>query len=300
MESVNNAIGSVMVTGASGFVGSRLCRVLLDEGWIVHALHGPASDLSQLPKSGALHLHPTVNDVGQITTALRQASPRVVIHLASLFLPDHRPEQVANLVDSNITFGTNVLEAMRATGIRRFVNTGTSWQHYEDADYDPVNLYAATKQAFEDILRYYVEAHGFKAITLKLFDTFGPGDPRPKVLNLLLRAAKSGASLDMSPGEQVLNLVHVEDVCRAFVRGVELIEDESSGHPTFAIASGEWITLRALVDLINEVSPGRVRVNWGKRSYRTREVMAPWSGGVALPGWAPRIALRRGLEEMFG
>ena len=69
-------------------------------------------------------------------------------------------------MSSNITFGTQLVEAMVANGCYQFVNTGTSWQHYENDEYNPVNLYAATKQAFEDILRYYVETSALRVITL--------------------------------------------------------------------------------------------------------------------------------------
>ena len=68
---------------------------------------------------------------------------------------------------------------MKEVGVKILVNTGTSWQHYENKDYSPVNLYAATKQSFEAILQYYVEVASLKAITLKLFETYGLDDPRP-------------------------------------------------------------------------------------------------------------------------
>jgi nucleoside-diphosphate-sugar epimerase len=62
---------------------------------------------------------------------------------------------------------------MQAAGIRRLVNAGTTWQHYLGQVYDPVNLYAATKQAFEAILKFYTSTRDFQAITLELTDTYG-------------------------------------------------------------------------------------------------------------------------------
>ena len=75
-----------------------------------------------------------------------------IIHLASLYLASHRPDQVADLVNANILLGTSLLEAAKLAGVRWFLNTGTIWQNYQSPEcsdeYHPVNLYAATKQAF--------------------------------------------------------------------------------------------------------------------------------------------------------
>src|SRR4051812_1833664 len=87
----------------------------------------------------------------RIVARLKACKPDVVFHLASLFVSDHRVQDVQNLVESNLLFGTQLLEAMAQAGVKRIINTGTSWQCPH-----PFNLYAATKQAFESILGYYV------------------------------------------------------------------------------------------------------------------------------------------------
>jgi nucleoside-diphosphate-sugar epimerase len=187
---------------------------------------------------------------------------------------------------------------MRTAGITKLINTGTSWQHYQNAAYSPVNLYAATKQAFEDILTYYAEACGFRAITLKLYDTYGPGDPRRKVVNLLLDSALSGETIEMSPGDQILDLVHVKDVCRAYHCAAGLLEEEGRGLSVYGIASEEKVTLKELVNLFNTVAPRRAKVIWGGRPYRAREVMVPWSMGASLPRWRAEVSLRDGLLQV--
>ena len=107
------------------------------------------------------------------------------------------------------------------------MNTGSYSQHYGGRAYSPVSLYAATKQAFQDILQFYCEVRGLRAVTLELPDTYGPDDKRPKLFSLLDRVARSGETLQMSPGEQLLDLLHVDDV----VHGYEVAADGLlSGH----------------------------------------------------------------------
>ena len=140
---------------------------------------------------------------------VNEANPEIVFHLASLFLAQHTLEDIERLVQSNLLFGVQIAEAITLQGVTKLINTGTSWQHYENEDYNPVCLYAATKQAFEDMLKFYVEASKLKVITLKLFDTYGPDDSRPKLFTLLRKVAQEQTELAMSPGEQLIDLVYM-------------------------------------------------------------------------------------------
>lgn len=133
-----------------------------------------------------------------------------VVHLASQFIAEHTSEDIEGLIVSNILYGTYILDASIQADVQWFLNTGTFWQHYHGSSYDPVNLYAATKQAFEDIAKFYVEAHDLRFCTLKLCDTYGPGDTRQKIFNLFERSEASGEVIEMSAGEQLIDIVHVD------------------------------------------------------------------------------------------
>ena len=289
-----------LVTGGTGFVGSHLLKRLEKDGWEVHAVVQASSLRKAEGQGGAIIWHPHDGSTAGMLAILQAVQPRVVFHLASLFLAQHQPEDVESLIASNILFGTQLLEAMAQCGVRYLVNTGTSWQNYENEDYNPVCLYAATKQAFEDLARYYVEAEGLQVITLRLFDTYGPDDPRPKLLNLLKSSLISGENLALSPGEQMIDLVYIDDVVEAFICASRLFVDQQhTFSEVFAVTSGKPISLRKLVDVINGVVGNKLHVSWGARPYRPREVMIPWSDGKILPGWTPQVELRSGLMEIF-
>jgi nucleoside-diphosphate-sugar epimerase len=292
---------SALVTGGTGFVGSHLIQRLLRDGCRVEVLvrdtGKAAHTLPALPKQA---IRPYDGTLESLIKALRESRPEVVYHLASYFVAEHRSVDVDLLVESNIRFGTQLLEAMTQTGIRCFVNTGTAWQHFLDDEYNPVCLYAASKQAFEDMLYFYVVTNSIDAITLRLFDTYGPGDSRPKLFPALLRAVRSGEVLRMSPGEQLLDLVYIDDVVDAYVRGYECLRAHHARTvPSFSVSSGAPVTLRQVVSLMAELASGKPNVEWGARPYRAREVMRPWAGGRAIPGWAPRVGLRDGIKRVL-
>jgi nucleoside-diphosphate-sugar epimerase len=299
MNDGTNSTRAALVTGASGFVGSHLVRRLIREGWEVSVLaRDPARVAEVLPQLPSSTIHHYGGSAESIQGALEAARPDVVFHLASHFVAEHGQQDIEPLIDANIRLGLHLLEAMTRAGVRRLINTGTAWQHYLDEPYNPVCLYAATKQAFEDILAYYVSAGPISAVTLKLFDTYGPEDRRKKLIPVLLKAIRTGEVLQMSPGEQQLDLVFVDDVLEAYLRSAAwLSEDASAPTGGFAVSSGETVSLRELVDVFSSVAGAPLNVVWGARPYRKREVMLPWGSGKRLPGWTPKVALRDGIAR---
>ncbi len=289
-----------VVTGGTGFVGSNLIRCLVDIGWEVHAIVRPGSDLNVLDACiDKISLHTHDGSTEGLVKIMSAAKPKVVFHLASLFLSAHTPKDVAQLITSNVLFSSQLLEAMKESGVTNLVNTGTSWQHYENKDYSPVNLYAATKQSFEAILQYYVEAASLKAITLKLFDTYGPDDPRPKLFHLLEKTAASQSSLAMSPGEQLIDLVYIDDVVDAYLLAADYVQlEDYAGHRSFAVSSGSPIKLKKLVQIYSEITGKKLNIEWGGRPYREREVMETWAKGETLPGWIPKTSLEGGINNI--
>jgi nucleoside-diphosphate-sugar epimerase len=284
-----------LITGATGFIGTALAAHLVGEGWEVHGLI--RDDGLQVPPG--LVAHEIDGTTAAVVRAVGDAAPAVAFHLASLFLPSHDSEQVAPLVSSNVLFGTQLLEAMSLAGCTRLVNTGTVWQHFGGADYEPVSLYAATKQAFEDVLAFYVSARGFSAVTLELFDTYGPNDPRPKLFSLLRRAAISSERLAMSPGEQLIDYVYIDDVTAAFLGAAErLLAGGSSSSERFEVRTGQPRRLRDVVEAYAAVTGSTIHVDWGARPYREREMMQPWAGGSELPGWTAAVDLDEGIRRM--
>jgi nucleoside-diphosphate-sugar epimerase len=222
-----------------------------------------------------------------------------VFHLASLFLAQHRSADIDAMVTANVLFATQLVEAMAIAGCNRLVNIGTSWQHHAGDGYNPVNLYAATKQAFDDILRYYLEVTPIRATTLTLFDTYGPGDHRKKLIALLRDAALTGTPLQMSPGEQLVDLVYIDDVVAALQRAAELLQTQDSFHTRYRVSCGDALSLRHLVATIERVSGRKLSIAWGGRPYRPREVMLPSCPYPLLPGWSPLIPLDQGIARVI-
>ncbi|MBI5429523.1 MAG: NAD(P)-dependent oxidoreductase [Nitrosomonadales bacterium] len=286
-----------LVTGATGFIGGHLVTRLVREGWQVHTVIRSGSHLPSAPEFMRVIAHTHDGTTEGMIRLMAEAKPLVVFHLASLFLSQHEARDVEPLILSNVLFGGQLLEAMMVNGVNQIVNTGTSWQHYNNEDYNPVCLYAATKQAFEDILAYYTEATAIRAVTLQLFDTYGPDDPRPKLFHLLGKTARSLEEFAMSPGEQLIDIVYIDDVIDAYLCAADELGGMPAGHRVHAVSSGKPLPLRELVSVYESVLGVKLPIAWGKRTYRPREVMVTWNRGSSLAGWHPKVSLAQGIQR---
>lgn len=268
-----------LLTGATGFVGQNLVKHFRQLGWGVETIGRQDS--------------PTDMD-----SKMRQFKPDVVIHLATLFIAEHKPTDIPNLIQSNLTFGTQVVDSMVRHGALNLINTGTLWQYYEGDRFTPSSLYSATKSAFEDVLRFFSSSYGLQVTNLMLSDTYGPKDPRGKLLSKLISMAGTSESLQLSPGDQLLEWTFIEDIVKGFeVAAKRLVEKkESNQFVHYTLTSGETISLKDTVKVCESVLGKKINIEFGAKPYRKREIMAPSKLDPILPGWSAQVSLRQGIE----
>ena len=279
----------VLVSGATGFIGSEVTKRLIE-------LNSQVSVITRTkPTSQTVTWISAMNSDSFPTQEIAEFNPEMVIHLATRFQSTHSPSDIKGLIQSNIEFGTNLLESANEAGAV-FVNINSAWQHFESQQYSPVSLYAATKQAFADIAQYYGET-GLDLRNLTLYDTYGPTDKRNKLIRQLLKTASSNERLDMGPGDQLINLLFVSDVVAAILRIAEL--------PTvpmiqnYVVRAENSISIRELITEIEKVTKKELNVNWGARIARPREMASDWVFGELLPGWQQHVRLVAGLTSCW-
>lgn len=289
-----------VMTGATGYIGSHVLKYLLSKGWEIHVIADPKFGYANIEDVlSQIDVFEYDGNILSLCDYFKEVKPDVVFHLAAAVITNYKPEQVPVLIQSNIQFGTEILEAMKSSETKLMVSTGTYWQNYDSDLYNPVDLYAATKEAFEKIIKYYVDAFGVRHINLRLFDVYGEDDKRPKLWNILRNIAGKDISIDLSPGEQKLDMVHISDVCTAYEAAyVYLVNNAESKNETFGVFSGEMRSLKELVSLFIEIMGTNIKVNFGGKSYKTREVMHPCSNYRKIPNWECKVNIITGFKRM--
>ena len=299
MTSQNARIG---VTGATGFLGKHLLKRLQDIGFDAIGIARHSSDLS---------------GVKQICKTIVQAETRsefdnlfltfqfdCIVHCSTYFHAVHKAVDISPMVDGCIGNPLVLVDSLVTNSPKTiFINTGSSWQHYNDgAGREPTCLHSALKSAFDEVLLYFAKAENLQVHTIKLFDTYGPLDPRPKLVNLVLDSIKKREKLGLSPGNQLIDIVHIHDVVDAYVCLISLaLGTKMENLQTFGVSSGREVPLKQLVEEICLAVDGDFSLfEWGERQYRPREVMRNWrSGLLPVPNWTPKIGFAEGIAGLL-
>lgn len=285
---------NILVTGATGFIGKKLVQEL-KKSYNIHILVRPETKWNEL---GIEHIFEFSDNIDQLSGYLKENSITGIVHLASLFLSQHNSSDINNIILSNIYLGTALLEASKNADVQWFLNTGTYWQNYhsESEEYCPVNLYAASKQAFIDIAKYYTETSNLRFVTLKICDTYGKDDTRSKIMTLLKKVSETGETLAMSPGNQLLDILYIDDVISGFIQLIQLLNSNKISENEYILGAENRYTLKEIALIFKKVSEKELNIEWGGRPYRTREVMVPWMKGRKVPGWKPVIDIETGIK----
>lgn len=271
----------ILITGGTGFIGTNLIKSLVDRHEIF-LLTRRQICCDQIPKN---HLFIFKDNTLELINYLNENKIEGIIHLATKYVAEHNISEIKDLILSNIYLGTILLDASVQTSVKWFLNIGTIWQNFNSPPfsdvYNPVNLYAATKQAFMTIAKYYTDISNLKFITLKLCDTFGEGDSRRKIIDLFKESVESGVTLEMSEGYQLIDIVHVSEVIRGInILIKRLLDDSKELKSEYVISSGRQITLRELAEEFETKNKVKLNIKWGARPYRKREVMVPYKGNI--------------------
>lgn len=288
----------ILISGATGYIGKNLVEKLLRDGHALSAIIRPSTNASGLNQSVKRFVYD--GSIDKLDSFLLEQKFDGIVHLATLYIAAHSPKDIAPMLESNISFGTTLLDAASRANIPWFINTSTQAQHFDNKPYSPINLYAATKQAFEDIAKYYSEATDTTVVTLELFETYGPKDPRPKVVNLWLKALKTGQTMDFPPGMQIIDLCHINDIADAYIRTIELLSKDPKkiNGCKFSLITKNRVSLKKLAAMFEEILGGKLHIKWGAKDYGPRVIMEQWNKGKKLPGWKPKISLEEGIKTL--
>ena len=291
----------IVLTGITGHVGGELARQLVAAGAEVHGLTRQALPIGR-PSLNQVTLHKFDSRTETLVELFRELRPHTVIHLAALARRNHLTSDIVPFVEANILYGLQLLEAMRLSDCRRFVTTESILQYSDTGEYSALNLYAATKQSFADLLIYYVRAFDLSAIALVVPTVYSEHETAPKLMTDAAGALQHGTVLNLQADDVQIDFVHVEDVANAFVRAASLLE--SIVEPTFGslsryfVSSGRTVTPTELLALFERIGEKKMIVRRKPASHAGLRRVRPWFGPV-LPGWVPYVDLESGIKRML-
>lgn len=294
----------ILITGATGFTGCYLIRALLKKSkydlTIVKRKDSDISGIKDVIKK--LKVYDIDSSYDLIHPIIKKEKPDLVIHLAATYPRTETEKDIDLMLNSNINFGIKLLNAMALNKVKRFLNTGSSLEYFKGPPvYDPATFYSATKRAFQDIIEYCILAYDLKVVTLLPYNTYGPYDKRNNFFSLLKNSLLHNKEIRMTPGEQYIDLLYIDDLVNAYLQTVKyLLKKKTSNHEKFFIGSGKAVKLKEIVNMYEKISGKNIKVVFGAVPYRKREVMFAQADIKEVSKklkWKPKISLYDGIKK---
>lgn len=246
---------TILITGASGFIGSNLTDTLSKKYKLVLLLrHKKNSKKNNFNLNKNISLKYFKNNK-ELKNILKKIKASALIHCATHYVKKHQPEDLVKIIGSNIEFGTILLDNLNIMGVRKFINFSTIWENYNGIKDNPYNLYAASKQAFEKIMKYYqIDNPKIKFYDLMISDTYGKNDKRKKIINVLKKNINIGKETTIVSKNLYINLLDIRDI----VSGVfHLLQKK--------IKPGKYILINnknfRMIEIIKKIQK-KIKIRW--------------------------------------
>ncbi len=264
---------SVIVTGASGFVGRNLVRQLVEQGYEVYALvrdREKAQTLPELNKSELLH-----GNICDANITTRFVPNATLIHCA---WDDIRDVTSICHLEKHYLSHFNFIKRSIESGVTRIIVTGSCYEY--GLQYGPVNAstetkpntpYSLAKDTLHKTLRHFQKNKPFELIWARLFYMYGAGQHTDSLISLFDKALASDADhFDMSFGEQLFDYSPIESVCE------QLIKLINKPDGVYNVCSGSPVSVRRLLEQRMKYNNRTIKLNLGIYGYRKNDSLAIW------------------------
>ncbi len=284
----------VLLTGAAGFIGSHVARLLVAQGDDVTAVLFPGKPTDRiadiLPALSTIGADLTSADLDELVST---AAPDACIHLAWHVEPGRYLTAVRENL-SSLAAGTRLLSALDGSGCPRAVIAGTCLEPGTliDGQTDsPLTIYAAAKSALHQV---GMHLDNTRVACAHVFYLYGPAEDPRRVVPTVIHACLEGRRIEVSSGEQERDFLHVEDVASAIV---SVMKSDTQGGVD--ICSGATTPIRDVFRTIGAATGRADLIGIGKRASVAGEPL-DISGDrtrLAGTGWRPRWSLEAGLTQ---
>lgn len=281
----------ILLTGATGFLGANLLKILISEDYNVIVLKRSFSDIFRI--QSFLEKCKTYDiDKQDLKTIFLENKIDIIIHCATNYGRDDK--NPLEIIQSNLTFPLELLLLGIENNVKTFINTDTILDKN-------INHYSLSKKHFNEWLQTHSDR--IKVINIALEHFYGALDNETKftsyVVNNLLKKIET---MDFTDGYQERDFIYIDDVVSAFMVIIENLDRIYKNYSHFEVGTGFPVSIKGFVLLCKELTKNtETKLNFGKIPMRKNEILKYKVNLSELEklNWIPQYTLKQGLNKMI-
>jgi nucleoside-diphosphate-sugar epimerase len=282
----------VLVTGASGFLGSHLCDRLCRNGAEVHAI----SRTERKSDNDLLHWwQANMEDMAAVQNLFQTIKPDIVYHLSGLITGAAELELVLPIFRSLVVSTVNILTAATQVECDRVVTIGSLEEpEPKKGETAPISPYSAAKCASSSYSRMFHHLYQTPVVIVRPFMTYGPRQPVHKIIPSVTLSLLKGKSPKLASGVRQVDWIYVDDVIDGMLAAARVPGVEGC---TFDLGSGNLVSIRALVEQITQIVNPQIEPLFYALPDRPVEKVRAANTAYSSDklGWQPCVSLETGL-----
>lgn len=263
---------TILITGATGFIGSHLLKKLLAQKYKIIVLKRTTSNLWRIDHLIKKIKFYDIDSLINFDNIFTENKIDIIIHLSAMYSKEDKgKEMIIQMNKVNVKNPERLLKSAIKYHVKGFINTGTFFEYSlhtkkpitEQTLIRPYNYYTTTKIKFENFLSMYANNKKIKAITLKLFSPYGDND-NEKVIPLMIKSFLINKKLLLTRGNQKLAFTYISDIVDAYLLAIKYINNQNFQYDVFNIGNNISYSLKETFSFLKNISKKNGQIEFGK------------------------------------
>jgi CDP-paratose synthetase len=282
-----------LITGASGFIGNNFLEKFSNKKNLYYIFLKNSKKNKKFKNSFKEKNKKFIfyKKNSEIYTSIKKIKINFFINFATHYTKDNNFKNTEQLIKSNILFPTLILESINKKYLNKVITFGSMQEHYQNKEYMPDCLYAATKRSLDKLFFFHkIKLNKIKFYNLKFYETYNIDDRRKKLIPIIKKNYINNLTTNLASRNLNLNFLHVDDVCRA----VDIIINKNIKSGEYQVQAKKFLNPKKLIDKFN-------KKNFKKIKYITKNnnIFNIKYNLKKLPYWKQTVNIENNFNHLF-
>lgn len=303
-------MSNILITGASGFIGSNLARKLVKSKNQISVIYRKQSNLWRIKDIiSDLDVHMVdLDNFNALKQKIKKIKPDIVYHFATYGVYPSQTS-ITTMIKTNITCTINLMHVLNDYGtLDKFVNLGSSFEYgpktnaiKENQCVNPVSPYSITKVSQTQFAKYYATKYNFSIVTLRLFYPYGMYEQPGRLISDIMSATIQNKILSLSSPYPRRDFIFIDDVINALLK---VTKTPKINGEIFNIGGGREYSVGEIVNLVQKITHKDIQISYDDKNQRDFDKL----GGRGFTNlektkkilnWKPTHSIKQGLAKTY-